>query len=135
MLAQNFKTPADLLISDIEFESLLKVLGMLERGEIRDSQFDMASFRSECGTVGCLCGWAFFISEGAAFPEVANAKLERLAPLKDRLPIKLQELFDIGGGGNRRFGIFGGTATPSQAAFVLRNFLTTGEPNWAEVLS
>lgn len=32
MLAQNFKTPADLDLSDKEFASLVKVLGMLERG-------------------------------------------------------------------------------------------------------
>ena len=33
MLAQNFKTPADLEITDIVFEALVKVLGMLERQE------------------------------------------------------------------------------------------------------
>lgn len=35
MLAQNFKTAADLDLADAEFEALVKVLGMLERGEIK----------------------------------------------------------------------------------------------------
>lgn len=34
MLAQNFKTPADLKIDDDDFEALVKVLGMFERAEV-----------------------------------------------------------------------------------------------------
>lgn len=34
MLAQNFKTPADLGITDVEFDALYKVLGILERSEV-----------------------------------------------------------------------------------------------------
>jgi hypothetical protein len=36
MLANNFMTPSALGLSDVEFESLVKVLGMLERGDIPD---------------------------------------------------------------------------------------------------
>lgn len=42
MLAQNFKTPADLDLPNPEFEALVKVLGMLERGEIKSDHFDMS---------------------------------------------------------------------------------------------
>jgi hypothetical protein len=34
MLAQNFKTAAELDLSDAEIKALVKVLGILERGEL-----------------------------------------------------------------------------------------------------
>src|SRR5271170_4836651 len=73
MLAQNLKTPADLGIEDKWFEALLKLLGMLERGELQHTStaklkplsddrvnpqvglFNMNrwSVAFECGTVCC----------------------------------------------------------------------------------
>jgi hypothetical protein len=36
MLANSFMTPSALGISDVEFDALVKVLGMLERSEISE---------------------------------------------------------------------------------------------------
>jgi hypothetical protein len=70
MLAQNFKTSVDLGIEEREFDALLDVLGMLERGElvhITDPMcptvpngFNMADWLNDtaCGTAGCIGGWA-----------------------------------------------------------------------------
>ena len=68
MLANNFMTPSALGLSDVEFESLVKVLGMLERGEIAEEQFTMRRVQHPCRTPACLCGWANHVSGGRAFP-------------------------------------------------------------------
>lgn len=109
MLAQNFKTPTALGISDIEFESLVKVLGMLERGEIEKEQFDMRDVWHPCGAPACLIGWAGHVSGRELFTGRRS-----------------QDLFLLFA--SRR-------ATPAQAAIALRNYLTTGEANWAEALA
>src|SRR5688572_5837844 len=75
MLAQNFKTAAELKLTEDERAALVTVLGMLEREEIPEHAFTMKHFRpiwtdqyakvaTECGTVGCLCGWANHVSGG-----------------------------------------------------------------------
>ena len=66
MLANNFMTPSALGISDVEFEALVKVLGMLERTEIPDEQFTMRRVQHPCRTPACLCGWANHVSAGRA---------------------------------------------------------------------
>ncbi len=136
MLAQNFKTAADLGITDAEFNALAKVLGMLERGELkahdaRDVQawqgnamptyFNMVSWNSlaDCGTVCCIGGAAEYVGgfETAHFHHNNNFRLRQL------------------------LGIDGGSlltvrpATPEQAAIALRNYLTCGEARWAEALA
>lgn len=132
MLAQNFKTPAELGIADMEFGALVKVLGMLEREEIESSHFDMEIFQDQCGTIGCICGWCYFVSHGEAFPEVGNERHDRAEPLLKRLPLQLQQLFYI------KTGFTDAPiwkATTSQAAIAVRNYLTFGEPRWAEALA
>lgn len=128
MLAQNFMTPTDLGISEVEQTALVTVLGMLERREIDDEHFNMSSYQNECGTVGCLCGWAYMVSEGAAFPEVALAR-GATPKLSRRLPDTLRSMFWI----DRIEMLFKG-ATAAQAAQALRTYLTTGKDDWANVL-
>lgn len=111
MLAQNFKTPTDLDISDAEFDALRKVLGMLERGEIAERQFDMRHIHHDCGSPARICGWALHVSNnyrlfGSVWPQ-------RLADLL-----------------RTRTGV-----NTSQAAIALRNYLTHGEPRWNEALA
>lgn len=139
MLAQNFKTPADLRLTDMEFESLVKVLGMLERGELRHDpkrmltgeRFNMGVWRwnDGCGSIACICGWAYFISKGAAFPELQyfSSRPERNEPLEDLfVPVKHP---DAGVANKRMLQI-----TTAQAAIALRNYLTHGEARWDEAL-
>jgi hypothetical protein len=132
MLAQNFKTPADLKVNDIEFESLVKVLGMLERGEIEyglpGDSGELRAFNmswANCGTVGCIAGWANCISDGRAFPDCAGSTL-----WFHHQPAKLRELFSP-----RNTGTLLSKITPAAAAIALRSFLTNGEPRWAEALA
>lgn len=138
MLAQNFKTPADLGIKDAEFEALAKVLGMLELCEIKpycEDQpypptgffFYMASFgtTTECGTVGCIAGFARAITNNRVFPW-ANDDNRVDQP---HIPLALQALF------YPPMSKPWGDITPSEAAIALRSYLTHGEPRWDEALA
>jgi hypothetical protein len=136
MLANNFLTPSALGISDVEFESLVKVLGLLERGEIPEDQFTMRRVQHPCRTPACLCGWAHDISGGEAFP----GKLQRRTffgsrdayrPRWEGMPRPVLDLFGVG----RRPSDPIYDASRSQAAIALRNFLTHGEARWAEALA
>lgn len=125
MLAQNFKTATDLGLSDIEFESLVKVLRMLECGDIKPHQFAMFTTgdmdwwndqRLECGTPACICGWARHISGSKPFRKNM-----------DNYPVGLQSLFCMGSKSE------GGPIdyhSTEEAALGLRNYLRTGHPCW-----
>lgn len=140
MLAQNFKTADDLKISDIELGALIKVLGMLERGELihvsRSDDgygFNMGEVleKDSCGTTGCLCGWAYVVSEGAAFPGVRKYLGVNGSLNFAKWPKALRELFRLG----EQFSPFYSTKiSDEQAASALRNYLTIGEPRWSEIL-
>ena len=136
MLANNFMTPSALAISDVEFEALVQVLGMLERREIPDDQFTMRRVQHPCRTPACLCGWANHVSAGRAFPlyEKPGATIfssATYAPSWRDMPRPLLDLF--GYGGRATDPVYG--ATSSQAAIALRNYLTQGQPRWAEALA
>lgn len=142
MLAQNFKTVADLGIKDTELDALVKVLRMLERDELRhvevkksehgtsrpvrlDFLFNMdnlyTSARS-CGTAACIAGTAdlFF---GSAF--IDGSALRR------HLPEAVIDLFCPNACGADEWQ----KITTEQAAIALRSYLTTGDANWAEALA
>lgn len=133
MLAQNFKTADDLQITDIELRSLIGVLGMLERDELirgeaplatmerGANEFNMAAtLNSECGTIGCIAGWAYHISGKEAFPEIVD---DENGWLRDNP--KLRSLFGIG-----RATFTLDRIKPDQAAAALRSYLTTGDARW-----
>jgi hypothetical protein len=135
MLAQNFKTPADLGLSDIEFESLIAVLGMLERGELKHVpvmnrgqpshskgltghfNMDVVVQDEDCGTVACILGTCRLLNGQDLFPMVGprEGKIGRL--------FYPEETFDWT------------VITPEQAALALRNYLSTGDARWAEALA
>jgi hypothetical protein len=137
MLANNFMAPSALGLSDVEFEALVKVLGMLERGEIADDQFTMRRVQHPCRTPACLCGWANHVSAGRAFPFQAQSRLTMFSnataygPRWSELPQPVLRLF--GYGGRPTDPVY--AATPSQASIALRSFLTHGEARWAEALA
>lgn len=121
MLAQNFKTAAELSITEDQSLSLRSLLGRMERGEIPSNRFDMKNVGDpECGTAGCLLGWARgkhgkYPWEDGLDTAVANDGLWELF-----MPTQYGGAFD---------------ASVTQAAAALRSYLTTGEPNWAEALA
>lgn len=137
MLAQNLKTPADLGLNDVEFDAFIQTLGMLEREEVSFAPkgdyyirrptgnapkfFNMASMKAEtdCGTACCILGWAAFI--GGFDPKNLVEKLKGSRGLHD--------LFDPTGTYDPDL------ITTGQAAVALRNYLTHGEPRWAEAMA
>src|SRR5438477_12156447 len=91
MLAQNFKTPNDLMITGAQFSALLTVLGMLERGEIPYESkpceigglreilplhFNLAHWR--CGTAACIGGWAEYVGKVDFRKSDSTSGLKRL---------------------------------------------------------
>jgi hypothetical protein len=128
VLAQNFKTAAELGLAEIEVESLVKVLGMLERGDIARDEFHMGHFRHECRTPACICGWAHHVSRGHAFPELASPYGPLL--LYRRVGHPVSELFRLKAARGS-----GGEITPAQAAVALRSYLTDGEARWADAVA
>lgn len=128
MLAQNFMTATDLGIAEAEVSALIKVLGMLERGEL-SKRFAMETTMMEtpCGTVACICGWAHLVSNGAAFPEAIKQNCGN--DFNERLPREAIHLFGYDSSPNNLE-----SRTVAQAASALRNYLTLGEARWVEVL-
>jgi len=108
MLAPYFKPPGDLGIDAAEHDALVQVLGMLERGEITDDEFDTSAWPT------CMVGWARRVGGKNLFSR----------PYHD-WPCGLNDL--VGGSGLGRT-----CRSTAQGAFVLRNYLTTGEPRWHE---
>lgn len=144
MLAQNFKTAADLSLTEREHSALIGVLGMLERDEVRHVPvkrtfksrlaprektylFNMEHFytKSDCGTAACIAGAAdlFF---GSAF--IVHAGFG--AGLRFALSRQARELFAPRAISEDDWS----QITTAQAAAALRSYLTTGEANWAEAL-
>jgi hypothetical protein len=128
VLAQNFKTAKELGLAQVEVETLVIVLRMLERGDIAREQFHMGRFRHECRTPACICGWAHYVSRGLAFSELASPCGPII--LHRRASGALSELFRL----TQARGS-GGEITPAQAAVALRNYLTHGEPRWDEAVT
>jgi hypothetical protein len=128
VLARNFKTAKELGLANVEVEALTTVLGMLERGDIAQEQFHMGRFQHECRTPACICGWAHYISGGKAFPEISIHHGAII--LYRRSSNSLVELFRLTAARGS-----GGEITPAQAAIALRNYLTHGEPRWADAMT
>lgn len=132
MLAQNFKTAADLGLKDVELEALIKVLGMLERGELSRKGAQVINMgwwfgQNECGTVGCIAGWAHHISGGKAFPFLDDTGIAPDHLTNLFIPAQDSDL-DVA---NKRMQ----KIAPDHVARALRAFLTTGEADWAEALA
>jgi len=146
MLAQNFKTPDELQVTDAEFAALLQVLGALERGELRHyslrgrrpslranvpNGFSMSEHicQSGCNTVACIAGWAYVFSGRKVFG--FNGGIMGAFYRNDKLSPALEELFYMYSQDPGELD----TTTPQQAACALRNFLTYGEARWDEALA
>jgi hypothetical protein len=144
MLAQNFLR--DPKISDAEFEALIKLLGVMERGELVhvkvsdpdawyknparrkplfNGTFNMGQVftLSDCGTAGCIAG-ACDMAFGTKFAPRGNLRF-------DDIPISLLNLFCPDDIEQDQWPAI----TVPQAAAALRNYLTIGNPRWSEALA
>lgn len=131
MLMQNFKSAADLEITEPQKEALMKTLVLLETGRLEyvkdgikfyqaipdgapfTGHFNMAVWRQEhpCGTVACIGGTAELVG-GVTFDDYEDNN-------------GLLNLFNPEGDNSRWLEITG-----AQAATALRSYLTTGDARW-----
>lgn len=130
MLAQNFKSAAELGIAEAEHQALITVLGMLERGELKDigqsdnchrgdKLFTMDSCGSGCGTAACIGGWVAALTGHIKKQYEYVHNYQHVGPLCDLY--WNEQAIDS-------------NATVTQAAVALRSFLVTGDANWSEAL-
>jgi len=140
MLAQSFKSAADLKITEPQLSALQKTLVLLETGKVEhvpsykitsDMPKDQRKFSGlfnmkmwagaddDCGTVCCIGGTAELIGNikfGTGFGMgLPTAELSTLF-----YPPFFHEKWE--------------SITPSQAARALRSYLTTGDPMWGEAV-
>lgn len=122
MLAVNWMTAEALDITESEKDALVKTLYMLESGELEwtdrpniPNGFNMTDImiKSDCGTQGCILGWARTFDE-RAFPGSSGRNFPR----------KMNALFMPS---NYRYENY----TVAEAAHALRTYLVTGTPDWA----
>lgn len=133
MLMQNFKSAADLDLTEPQRDALIKTLGFMECGEIKHISLDEVAYADgkqeavfsglfnlaawvdsdyRCGTVGCIGGTAELIS-GVSFDGWENKRcLQQLFN-----PSTLIDDYD--------------SVTVEQAARALRGFLITGTADWS----
>jgi hypothetical protein len=133
MLAQNFKTPADLEISDQEFSALITVLGMLDREELLLSpdyrpgvpnafNMNFAGMQHDCGSAACIGGWVARLANlGSGSNYVGSSRHRPVGRLYWPRALSGRKSWQ--------------NITVPQAAAALRSFLTTGHPRWREVVS
>jgi hypothetical protein len=136
MLMQNFKSAADLGITEPQLSALIKTLVLLETGKLVHvpaddlrrgpktftGHFNMDSWTwtGDCGTVACIGGTAEMVG-GVNFQGFTRPKA-------------LTELFypfDSNDDGEHPFSAI----TPAQAATALRSYLTTGDAKWSEAVA
>lgn len=129
MLMQNFKTAADLGITEHQKEALMKTLVLLETGKlIHVTEFKVLSIHSEsysghfnirawsadsdCGTVRCIGGTAEAVGNVSfdGWADEQNALYDLFSP-----PYSNDQWNEI---------------TQAQAAAALRSYLTTGDARW-----
>lgn len=127
MLAQNFKTAADLGLADDEHSALIKTLALMDGGKLTHVHPDWLGRYEERGFTGNFnmgwweaghtCGTAYCI--GGTAEIVGNVEF----PLCAEQSIGLRNLFYPFGTAMERI-------TVEQAAIALRSYLTTGDARW-----
>jgi len=140
VLAQNFKTAAELGIPEVIHEGLIKVLGMMERGELRhvpnvndfkrvgageklSGLFNMScwSVNYDCGTVCCIGGTINLLyginCDDLSYYDGKNGNSAGSVALRELFyPPYKTDYDDI---------------TVDQAARATRNYLTAGRADWS----
>lgn len=135
MLAQNFKSAADLGIEEVELSALISVLYMLEREEVvlkfrsdgKQNAIHMDNYLAgddtECGTTGCIIGWAHKLSGRIAFPELRGSHWDATSKFERRLTREACDLFYIDNNRSHPDRV-------DQIAAALRSWMTTGNARW-----
>lgn len=127
---QNFKSAADLGITETQASALQKTLVLLETGKLRrvdscpdgaemkkfSGQFNMCNWSAagDCGTIACIGGTAELIGD-VSFGYIYDLNNNSLKELFLPSTISISSWDGI---------------TPDQAATALRSYLTTGDARW-----
>ncbi len=112
MLAQNFLTAEELNLTDKAHAALIKVLGMMDRGElVWTTRNKPVPNGFNMGTIGCIKGWAEKVGGDGVWIRnyMANCYVSDLF-----MPPAWRD----------------GLHTLEQAAHALRTYLVTGTPEW-----
>lgn len=129
MLARAFLSAEALKLNAREHKTLIKILGMMERGELKHVPMGMSSLeigeftghfnmqyfnvKRECGTICCIGGTARLLAPEESFPTCDRYNLRNLFyPIDSGLPWE--------------------NISVEMAARALHNYLTTGHANWKE---
>jgi hypothetical protein len=137
-----FKTPQELGLTQLQFDSLVKVLELIENGRLkhglfeespRGHTFNMTNWvvQHECGTIACLAGSAELI---AGYPKASNKRVFQ-GPVPDGTEIG--KLFYCGATSRKDWSRCVEKArfvSETQAAVVLRGYLETGKADWSSVM-
>lgn len=127
MLAQNFKTPVDLGISETEHRALIATLGYLERedlpGILNLNMWAVRAGKGDCGTNACIAGWAWIFSDCKAFADIVGPS--GTGGGEDWVACRPKGLRAL---------LLSAHHDATHAPSALRNYLTHGEPRWAEAL-
>ncbi len=123
MLATNFKSADELGLSEKGYRALHRVLRMLESGELvytplnhfvpKGFNMNATWEENECGTIGCIGGWAGFYDKKGWTGEPIN-----------RSAFAGESLFCPRRRVNHDY-------TVEEAAHALRAYLVTGIPDWS----
>jgi len=143
MLARSFLSAAELKISDEQRDALIKVLHALEGDQLphirpefqlwesvpiqAQDSFNMCWWDTGCGTVCCIGGWA---ERFAGKPIFNHGVITRSMPTMSHRSPLLHLFFPAY---ECPWADYAGI-TPEQAALALSNFLTTGKPDWSDIL-
>lgn len=127
MLASNFKTADELGLVPEAVPALIKVLGLLERGELAwvtwerpckiKNGFNMAPHwvSDQCGSMGCILGWARQLE-----PAICAKLYSSLCPTQD-------QIYQMG---RLTTPPYASHRTVAEAAHALRTYLVTGTADW-----
>ena len=141
-LESRFLSPEELSISAKEFLALCEVLKMLEQGRLEHSyvehdeaptqvgfNMNIPAERDSCGTICCIGGWASVIMQGGLRDEKGHYQFDGYTACLyvDRSLGDLRDLY------YPPIGFDWDGITPAHASRALRNFLTTGRPDWETV--
>ena len=138
MLARSpYKTAEDLGLNEPFYEGLLMVLDKMKKGEfvwtkkdkLVKNGFNMAfgwsgrEYSAECGTVGCIAGWAFVLSP-------ASNKIDSLIGAVTSIHEPTQQRANYWGLVMPE-GYQNGHHTLEQAQIALESYLLTGKADWS----
>ena len=118
------------VITEIERETLIDLRDRLQSGEIKSYQqgypvtgliLELGCWHTPCccGTVGCIAGLCWEISEGQAFSDVIASRGDSISGRPKLISLFLNPSYSAR---NR---------SPAQAAHAITTFLATGEAEWS----